>query len=100
MGIAPSGTPHATSTTLQRSHIRHFSQSHTLRLRRTYFPKRGNGEPHKSEDFFSQLKATINALPSSVVLWTVLGLNGVVYILWNVGIFRAVCVFKHSSTLD
>ncbi|KAF8520120.1 hypothetical protein JB92DRAFT_2668760, partial [Gautieria morchelliformis] len=31
----------------------------------------------------------INGLPSNVILWTVLGLNGVVYVLWNVGIFQA-----------
>lgn len=76
------------------SHTRYFSQSHVLRLRKTYFPNKGpKTGPPNDENLFSQLKTSINALPSNVVLWTILGLNGVVYVLWNVAILHAVsCV--------
>ncbi|KAF8592523.1 hypothetical protein K439DRAFT_1625883 [Ramaria rubella] len=70
--------------------IRHFSQSSILCIRRTYFPnKRTDQDYKKNESAFTQAKRAINALPSNVILWTVLGLNGVVYLLWNVGIFKA-----------
>ena len=84
-------SPDATGSASRWSHTRYFSQSHALQLRRTYFPsKKSTGGPRRSENLFSQMKATINGLPSNVILWTVLGLNGAVYVLWNVGIFQAV----------
>lgn len=55
-------------------------------LRRTYFP------PSKTTklNHFQKLGNRLNRLPSGVLLWTILGLNGGVYVLWNIGIFSAV----------
>lgn len=59
------------------------------RIRNTYFPK-SPGKSPKKNGLFSGFAAAINRLPSGFVLWTVLGLNGAVYLLWNVAIDRAV----------
>lgn len=67
---------------------RPFSHSSSLSLRKTYFPRPNDSTSASSN--FQQLKYQVNRLPSGVILWTILGLNGVVYILWNIGIFSAV----------
>lgn len=63
---------------------RPFSQSTSRALRPTYFPNNAGGNP-KGNGFFSNLKRTINDLPSSVILWTIIGLNGAVYVVYNIG---------------
>lgn len=79
---------HRWSTSFVR---RSFSHSPSLSLRKTYFPRPNHSTSAPSN--FQQLKYQVNRLPSGVILWTILGLNGVVYILWNIGIFSAV---RHS----
>ena len=78
-----------------------FSRSSALHVRNTYFPRGPpGGGSHPKEGPFSRMKRIINTLPSNVILWTVLGLNGVVYLLWNVGIDRAVSVpYPHAHCL-
>ncbi|KAF8528883.1 rhomboid-domain-containing protein [Hysterangium stoloniferum] len=68
--------------------IRTFSHFSPRNIRRTYFP---SGRPDTWSrnsgfgGFFNSTKRRFNSLPPSVIIWTILGLNGVVYILWNVG---------------
>ncbi|KAH9951792.1 hypothetical protein B0H21DRAFT_684670 [Amylocystis lapponica] len=70
-------------TTLKFFSDRIWNATHRSRISRVPRHLAGHTTTKATEFFMERFRERLNAIPSTVLLWTVLGLNGVVYAMWS-----------------